>query len=334
MRLVDPFVHPAVLYRGEAEYVTALVPFIRAGLEAGDPVAVAVPGPRLRLLRDALRAIGPVTGGAENPADQVQWIDMTVAGRNPGRIIPGVLRAFADSHPDAGRIRIIGEPIWPGRSLVEYPACVHHEALINLAFAGRAVSILCPYDAAGLDPIALTDAAATHPLLIDNGEEQASAAYAPEKMIDECNLPLDHLDADDVATLDFDAGNLAQARAFAAEHAARLGLPTDRVLDLEVAVNELAANSLVHGGGHGTLRVWAEDAHLLCQVDDGGHLEDPLAGRLPVGLGSDGGRGLLLVHHIADLVRVHTTPGSATFRLYFALGTDAPAGSLALSDHR
>jgi anti-sigma regulatory factor (Ser/Thr protein kinase) len=319
MTVTDAFAHPAVLYRGEDEYVTALSPFIRAGLEAGDPVAVAVPARRLGLLRDAIRASGPA------PADHVEWIDMTVAGRNPGRIIPGILRAFADRHPGAGRIRIIGEPIWPGRSRAEYPACVHHEALTNLAFAGRAVTILCPYDAADLDLKTLADAAATHPVVIDHGEERVSAAYAPEKVIDECNLPLDRIEADDVAVLHFDVGDLIRARGFAAEHAARLGLPAKRVLDLEVAVNELAANSVLHGGGRGTLRVWAEGAQLLCQVDDAGHLCDPLAGRLPVGLGSDGGRGLLLVHHIADLVRVHTSPGSATFRLYFALGPGVPS---------
>jgi anti-sigma regulatory factor (Ser/Thr protein kinase) len=317
MDTAHPFSHPAVFYYGERDYLATLVPFVRAGLEAGDPVAVAVPGPRLKLLRDELRQAGTA-------ADQVRWTDMTVAGRNPGRIIPGVLRAFADLHPAADRVRIVSEPGWPGRSRAEYSACVHHEALINLAFAGRAVTILCPYDAAGLDPDVLADAAATHPVVIDHDGEQASTAYAPGKIIERANQPLDGTGADtggsDLVVLHFDAGNLAEARGFAAEHATRLGLSADRIPDLEVAVNELAANSLVHGGGQGTLRVWADEDQLLCQVDDGGHLTDPLAGRLPVGLASDGGRGLLLVHHIADLVRVHTTPVSATIRLHFALG--------------
>jgi anti-sigma regulatory factor (Ser/Thr protein kinase) len=249
---------------------------------------------------------------------------MTVAGRNPGRIIPGVLRAFADRHRSADRVRIVGEPVWPGRSRVEYPACVQHEALINLAFAGRAVTILCPYDADGLDPDILADAATTHPVVIDDDVEWASTAYAPETIIDRVNQPLDGAGpgagGSDVAVLRFDAANLVQARGFAAAHASRLGLDTDRIGDLEVAVNELAANSLIHGGGNGTLRVWADQDHLMCEVQDGGHLIDPLVGRRPVGLASNGGRGLLLVHHIADLVRIHTTPGGSTIRLHFALG--------------
>jgi hypothetical protein len=39
----NPFLHPAVFYRSEQEYLTAIVPFLRAGLNAGEPVAVAVP---------------------------------------------------------------------------------------------------------------------------------------------------------------------------------------------------------------------------------------------------------------------------------------------------
>ena len=100
------------------------------------------PAPRLRLLHDAL--------GAD--AERVQLLDMTVAGRNPGRIIAEVLLATAAAHPDR-HVRIIGEPIWPGRSEIEYPACVQHEALINLAFRGRRATILCPYDVAGLDSV-------------------------------------------------------------------------------------------------------------------------------------------------------------------------------------
>ena len=122
----DQFVHPALLYRDDEEYLDGTVPFIRAGLAAGEPVAVAVPGRNLELLRTAL--------GADT--DRVVMRDMTVAGRNPGRIIPTVLLAFAGAHPGR-RVRIIGEPIWAGRSAVEYPACAQHEALINAAFTGR-----------------------------------------------------------------------------------------------------------------------------------------------------------------------------------------------------
>jgi hypothetical protein len=42
-------------------------------------------------------------------------------------------------------------------------------------------------------------------------------------------------------------------------------------------------------------------------------------GRRSVEPGMPGGRGVLLVHHLADLVRLHTWPGGTTTRAYFAL---------------
>lgn len=297
------FHHPALFYRGDDEYLAGTVPFIRGGRAAGEPVAVAVPGPRLAALRDAVPDLAP----------DVTWLDMTVAGRNPGRIIPGVLRAFADRHT-GGHVRIIGEPIWPGRSSTEYPACAQHEALINLAFEGRDVSILCPYDEDGLDPVVLTDARATHPLIIDRDGARPSGDYAPELVIGAYNRPLPEPPAADA--LRFEFGDLPRVRAFACDRAAGLGLSPAAVGDLELAVNELAANSCVHGGGSGTIRIWAEDGHVVCEIRDGGTITDPLAGRRPAEMSPHGGRGILLVNHLADLVRVHTGPDGTAIRVY------------------
>ncbi|NKZ05413.1 sensor histidine kinase [Actinomadura latina] len=298
-----PFLHPALFYRDDEEYLAGTVPFVRAGRAAGEPVAVAVPGRRLSLLRDAL---GETSG-------EVTWLDMAEAGRNPGRIIPGVLRDFADRHT-GGRVRIIGEPVWPGRTAAEYPACAQHEALINLAFASRSVTILCPYDETGLDPVALADARATHPVVVDRDGEEASAEYAPHRVISAYNRPLP--EPDGAVTMSFDLDALPRVRAFASRWSAHFGLGDDAVGDMELAVSELAANSCLHGGGAGTARFWSEDGQVVCEVRDAGTITDPLTGRLPADLSPHGGRGILLVHHLADLVRVHTGPDGTATRVY------------------
>ncbi|MGY6651646.1 anti-sigma factor RsbA family regulatory protein [Amycolatopsis sp. TRM77291] len=308
----DPFVHPALFYRGQDDYLTGTVPFIRQGLDNGEPVAVSVPGPNLELLRTALG----------EDAERVRLLDMTKEGRNPGRIIPGVLRAFADRHP-AQRVRIIGEPIWAERSELEYPACAQHEALINLAFTGREVTILCPYDVTRLDARALTDAEVTHPLLIDSTGERASAGYDPDRIITGYNTPLPEPSPTEPAahtTLDAVTGNtasLARARALARDQAQRAGLTDDRVDDVELVVAELVANSVDHGGGQGRLSIWPEAGLLVCEVRDTGHLTDPLAGRRPASPGQLRGRGLLLINLLADLVRLHTGPQGTTVRVCF-----------------
>ncbi|MGW1674161.1 anti-sigma factor RsbA family regulatory protein [Streptomyces sp. NPDC002324] len=300
---VEPFVHPALFYRGEEQYTAGTVPFLTEGLAAGEAVAVAVPGPHLELIKAGMGA----------SADKVTFLDMTRVGRNPGRIIPGVLRAFADAHP-AGRVRIIGEPIWAGRSAVEYPACVQHEALINAAFQGREVTILCPYDADALEPEVLTDAYATHPVVIDTGVELPSDAYDPDRVVARYNQPL--ACPPGAASLSFDAKALPEARAFAVQEAKQLGLGEDRRQDLMLAVAELTTNSVVHGGGTGTLRIWADGEQIVCEVHDRGRLTDQLAGRRPPARDQLGGRGLMLVHYVSDLVRLHTAPDSTTVRFY------------------
>ncbi len=303
-RSADEFVHPAFFYRGTAEYLKGAVPFILDGLAAGEPVAVAVPGPNLRLILTEL--------GAD--AGRVRLLDMIRAGRSQGRIIPGVLRAFADAHP-CGRVRIIAEHMWSASASMEYPACAQHESLIDIAFAGRPVTILCPYDADRLGPQTLADAEAGHPLVIDARGERASTSYPPERITAGYNQLLPPAAAPSHI---FDATNQALVRQFASDHAARLGLDGDHA-ELKLIVGELTASSLVHGGGTGTLYLWAERGYLVCEVRDAGPIVDPLVGRKPAEPNQPLGRGLMLAHYLSDLVQQYTCPQGTATRVYLKL---------------
>ncbi|MEC3916821.1 sensor histidine kinase [Nocardia sp. CDC160] len=307
----DGFVHPAYFYRGSEEYLRGTVGFIREGLAQGEPVAVSVPTDNLALIRAALG----------DDADSVRLLDMTVEGRNPGRIIPGVLRAFADAHPDT-RVRIIGEPIWAERSPLEYPACVQHEALINAAFAGRDVTILCPYDLATLSARAIADAFLTHPTVIEDIGETASGDYDPDRVVDEYNRPLPP-PPETAQTLAFDTATVATARHTAVAYARQRGMSEQRVMDLELIIGEATTNSVLHGGGRGVLAYWIEGSQFCCQVHDSGHITNPLAGRLPAPLRTPGGRGLLLINQLADLVRLHTADQGTTLRIHLPLAAAA-----------
>ncbi|MGK5520227.1 anti-sigma factor RsbA family regulatory protein [Micromonospora sp. URMC 107] len=297
------FVHEGLFYHDVDGLLAGTVPFVTDGLAAGEPVLVAMPDANLRLVRAAV-----------GPAATVRWADMSQAGRNPGRIIPWVLQAFIEQH--AGRrVRIIGEPIWAGRSDTEYPACAQHEALINMAFAGRDATILCPYDTAGLDADVVADAYATHPILVDHAGRRPSAQYAPAEVVARYNKPLP-TPAEPVSTLVYEFDTLSTVRRFVAGHGEAVGLDEDRLADLQIAVTELATNSIAHAGGTGVLRVWRTAEHLVCEIHDDGWLTDPLAGRLTPAADGIGGRGLVIVQALCDLVRVHTTAAGTTVRMY------------------
>nr|WSX53458.1 sensor histidine kinase [Streptomyces sp. NBC_00974] len=303
------FVHPALFYQDLDEYLGGVGGFVRGALSAGEPVLVAVPGARLDALRDTL---------GESTAE-VTWTDMTELGRNPGRIL-AALQDFADRH--AGRAaRIVGEPIWPGRSPAEVLEATRHEALINTAFAGRPATILCPYDVRGLARSVVADARRTHPVLIERGGDLPSPAYTDASRVSaDCDLPLPEHDGA-VLRLEYTFGGLAEVREHAEGWARETALSPARRGDLVLAVSEAAANSLAHGGGKGTLRLWtttgAGAREVIAEIQDGGRLADPLAGRRRPSLASArGGRGLWMIHQLCDLVEVRATDSGFTLRLH------------------
>ena len=309
---MTPFDHPAALYRDDEEYLATTVPFVRGAVDAGDAVLVAVPGENLGLIRGALDAVG----------DLVVFADMAESGRNPGRILPTVLLPFAERH--RGRhVSILGEPVWPGRTAAERAACAQHEALINTAFEGRDAAVLCPYDAARLDAATVAGAWRTHPEMIDGGERVPSGVYDgdPARAAEAVDAPLPppSPSASEASVLAY-AGpkDLPEVRRFVRGYAGAL-LTADRSDELVLAVHELATNTIKHAGGPGLITMWIETGVLVCQVDDGGHITDPLAGRrLPPPL-SPSGRGLLLVNQLCDLVQMRSGPEGTTVRLRMSL---------------
>lgn len=300
-----PLAHIAVFYRSGAEFADQVSAFVRAGLAEGDAVMVAVPRPRALIIRNALGT----------HADRVSFADMASLGRNPGRIIPAV-HAFAESHPGQ-HVRYVGEPVWRSRTAAERIEAMRHEALLNIAFAAQPVSILCPYDTASLDPEVLAEAEQTHPGLMQGGSIRPSPAFAGPVVLPAHDSPLPEPPADiDVLNYRDEPG---KARAFVRERARTAGLLEPRITDLVIAVGELAANTLRHTRGGGSVRLWRNSAEVVCEVRDSGHIRDPLAGRRCPAADAARGHGLWVVHQVCDLVEMRTGSSGTTFRLHMAL---------------
>ena len=294
----DRFHHAAVFYAGEDDFVAQLLPFIREGVAHEEPVMVATSAARIGRLRSELN------GGA----DSVRFVDMAELGRNPARIIPA-WRQFAEA--GGGRpLRGIGEPIWAGRSEEELTECHHHESLLNLAFAGGPeLRLLCPYDVQALPREVVNAARRTHPFVGENGTEAVSADYLrPERAPSPFSGLLPPAPSG-AARLGFDRKRLEVVRTFLATWAEESGLDPRRTADLILAVHELAANSVRHGGGRGTVRIWREADAVACEVSDRGRMRaSPLVGReLPKGA-TEGGRGLWIVNQLCDLVQIRSLP--------------------------
>jgi anti-sigma regulatory factor (Ser/Thr protein kinase) len=305
---VGGFSHEAVLYRQPAQYRSAVLGFVRDGLDRSEPVLLAVPAAAAAALR------GDLDGHPD-----VAFADMGQLGRNPGRIIPAVWD-FADRHP--GRpVRFVSEPVWPGRSAAEIRAALAHEARVNLAFARVPVAMLCPYDASRLAPEVAADAARTHPVLHTADGRQDSPDYAAGL------IPGGALSRPPgrAHRLDY-TSDLRSVRAAVSRYAQDAGLAADRLPDLVIAVGEVIANTLRHTTGAGTVYLWHTRSEIICQVSDTGKIADPLVGlRRPLG---PGGLGLWVVNQVCDLVELRTGKRGTTVRMHMSLAP-APADVMA-----
>jgi anti-sigma regulatory factor (Ser/Thr protein kinase) len=310
LQTAETFRHEALLYAGEVDFLTGTLPFIREGVAADEPILVVVSAAKIGLLRSAL-------GG---DADRVAFADMADVGANPARIIPAWRDFVAGNDVASRRARGIGEPIWAARTPAELVECQRHETLLNLAFAGvPAWWLLCPYDTISLGPEVLEEAWRSHPFVTEEGVGLGSATYRGlEQAAAPFAAPLPDPPGRPPA-LAFGPASKAGLRELVAGYAAAAGLDPIRTADLVLAVDEVASNSLRHGGGRGTLRIWREEGALVCEVRDAGRIENPLAGRERPAPDRDGGRGLWMVNQLCDLVQLRSFPSGAVVRLHVYL---------------
>src|SRR4029453_12727343 len=234
-----------LLYAGEVDFLAGTLPFIREGVAADEPVLVAVSAARIGLLRSALG----------RDADRGAFADMAGVGATPARITPAWRDFVAANDVARRRARGIGEPIWAARTPAELVECQRHETLLNLAFAGvPAWWLLCPYDTTTLGTEVLEEAWRSHPFVTEGGVGIGSATYhGLERAAEPFAAPLPDPPGEPAA-LSFELASLAELRGLVAGHAEAAGLDPARTADLVLAVDEVATNSLRHGGGRGTLR--------------------------------------------------------------------------------
>ena len=299
--------HAALLYAGPGEFAAGVASFVGAAAHAGDPVLVACTAPSLELLRPRLNGHGGL----------VTWADMRSIGLNPARLID-TISLFARRHHGRA-IWCVQEPAWSARTAEELREVIRHEALVNLALAALPVNLLCPYGIQlGTELIASVQH--THPELTQGGRRWPSSSYIASTTPTECDQQLSTPPAG-AETRSY-RDDLAGVRDFTASWARRVGLPPRRVGDLVIAVGELAANTFAHTSEPGTLTLWTTGSELICQVNDTGHITDPLAGRLKrdsaVG---GGGNGLWVVQQVCDLVQIRTSPAGTAIRLHMHLNS-------------
>lgn len=303
-RASQSYRHEAFLWRKPADFTAAMVLFIEEGLDAHEPVMVAVTPEHTQWLRETL---------SPSAAGQVKFVNMAQLGRNPARIIPA-WRAFVSAQPEPHQpVRGIGEPIWPDRHPQELVECQLHEALLNIAIdPATPLWLICPYDAGTLSRAVVEEAHRSHPVIVEEGTHRGSPSYAGRT----------HVDTLFAADLPQASAEVHEA-VFTPDSAHRLlsyiklelyvaGLPLGQSAQLAAATEQLALGSLHRGSPTATIRIWREPYALICEVTDDIPVTDPLLGR---SVPSGEHEGLWQVNQACDLVQLRSTSRGTTVRI-------------------
>jgi transcriptional regulator with XRE-family HTH domain len=160
--------HRALAYESDEEFLEAAVPFINEGIERSHGLLAVTSQAQIALLRDAL----------EDRSKHVEFVDSLDWYRSPSEALDRY-REFVKHKFDSGVawIRIVGEPVWAGRSAAEIAAWTRYESMLNLSFASSPATIVCPYDARSLPEEIVDGAHRTHPEVVRGSSMNVSSSY-------------------------------------------------------------------------------------------------------------------------------------------------------------
>ncbi|BCJ74764.1 anti-sigma regulatory factor [Catellatospora sp. IY07-71] len=299
----DGFLHEAAFPGSDSEFLDLVVPFVRRGLAAGEPVVVAY-GPRQRgLLSDAL---GPDSG--------VLFLDGGDQYARPALALKQYGELFGDLLArGATRIRVTGEVSHQGLR-EQWDWWARYESAVNTAWAGLPVWALCPYDVRHTPPRVVDDVRRTHPYrAVPGGHYRDTAYQEPGEFTPGVEAWRDPLE-EAAPVVDLADPQPGPARDAVAALRQAAGISVDELQALLVAVSEAVTNAWLHGRPPLRLRAWTGPGRLVVSVADAGPgPADPMAGLVPGP--RPGGMGLWLAHQLCTHVSLERDPHGFTVRL-------------------
>ena len=166
------FEHRLLAYGSDDEYVESAVPYLTEGLEQSHAALVVAAPPQIALLRDALDD----RSDDVEFADSADWYSSLAGALNR-------YREYVKQKLEAGAawIRVVGDPVWAGRSDAEVAAWFRYESLVNLAFAAAPATIVCAYDTTSFsDEVIAVARALPTPWVTEGSSTRVSSTGRPK----------------------------------------------------------------------------------------------------------------------------------------------------------
>jgi anti-sigma regulatory factor (Ser/Thr protein kinase) len=278
------FLHEALIYDGDDEFLTVAVPFLRDGAAAGEAALLGVDERRQRLV---LSEVGSLPGLTVLPSGH---------GHEPlSALRETYVRSAEHIRGGARRVRILGSLSYRGRRWLDCEASINH-LFAELPFWG-----ICPYDARETPDEVLMDVEQTHPRLATPGAaSRPSSRYGdPAGLLNDRAQAAADLRHDVPPGLQLDnpspqlAGDAVRSLALATD------LDNDSIDALGLSVSHVVRNAISYGRQPVSVRGWGTPGSVAVTISDlGGGPTEPHVGLLPRDpeASLDDANGLHLIH--------------------------------------
>jgi anti-sigma regulatory factor (Ser/Thr protein kinase) len=306
--------HGAAVVGTQDEMLAAALPFLEAGLRAGDLVALTCPPETVALLSKEL-------GKKARAVESDPRISL-LGARAPDALT--MCRRYLEravargAEGGSGRLRIVAEVDF-GDDPADWREGQRFESVYNRLLGDAPVSAICLYDRRRLPGAVVESAVATHPMLVRGTTWSTSRGFQdPGVYVPSLPLPRAPAENGDPVFSVENAPTLAGLRHQLGAVLATLVADRDQHEDLHLAASEIAANAFRHGVRPVSARVWSDGDRVICVISDSGtSYSDPFSGFAPAH-GPDlsqGGMGLWLARKLWDHVDVLPTEQGLSVRL-------------------
>lgn len=303
---VATYSHSALFYDTDEELVAGLVPFVEQGIEADERVVVVVS-----------LSIGEMIRERVGPGAEFDLLNSADVYTHPVRTLAAYVETVRAGTEQGRSMRVAGQPIWTGLSPLEIAEWTCVEAACNLVFASSPLQMLCPYDAARLDPSIIAAARRTHPEIRHGSHVTTSPDFSPfdhQTAVRASELPARPATSEQISI--FSAADLAPVQSFVEAFARSQGTADGRITDLALAVEALVDHVIDFRAGPARLHIWANAEQLVYEIESSGLLSSPFAGYLPPSADPIES-GLWLAGAKCDLLAVRERRGNTTVRVHF-----------------
>jgi anti-sigma regulatory factor (Ser/Thr protein kinase) len=295
--------HNALIYESKDAYLAHAVPFLRAGVEAGEGAIVAHAKPGLAMMREAL---GP-------EAAHVTFVDVSGAYTQPAQTLAAYHKVYVEQLLKTSTLRAVAD-VQFGPDPKEWDLWTGYEAVFNRSFGHLPAWVLCSYDANGTPDAVIEGVWHTHPQVVaDDGWTSSDLYEDPDHVLRRVTPAPRQLT--DLRPIPFGSGAEGLREQLARELAAER-VSEAQALDLLLAATELANNAMRHGGGIRMVRVGNAQGRFVCEiVDCGDGFDDPAAGYLAPREGI--GAGLWVARQLTWRLEFFHSPVGFTTRIWF-----------------